>query len=548
MFNRTAVLLFVCGGLIANTALSQTRPNPTQERGTVSQGEIPIFRVTVVGRTTPAINYRPRRGDTKVGFAGTALMPQARGSASVSGEKGYIKVDARFSKLQPASRFGPEYLTYVLWAITPEGRSTNLGELQVDHDQDVKVEVTTQMQAFGLIVTAEPYFAVTQPSDVVVLENVVREGTNGSVEAVQAKYELLTRGAYLMNKDGAALKVKALEPGAPLDLAEARNAVGLARLAGADHYASDTFTKAATLLADAELARKRRRGGNAIMMPARQAAQTAEDARLIALQKQEDEFVAGRRAVALERERAALDQARFEQERRQQAERDALAAAAARTTAERDALTAAAAKTTAERERADAETARIAAETARNAADAERNAADAERSAADAARLTAEAQTKQAQDVVAQSEREKDELRARLLEQLNVILETRETARGLIVSLSDVLFDTGSASLTPGAREKLARVSGVLLAQPELAMEVDGHTDSVGSDSYNQRLSEQRAASVRDYFVRQGIAPTAVATSGFGKSQPVASNDTAAGRQQNRRVELVVTGAAIGRR
>jgi outer membrane protein OmpA-like peptidoglycan-associated protein len=555
MFNRPAALLFVCGGLITNTALSQTRPNPTQERGTVSQGEIPIFRVTVVGRTTPAINYRPRRGDTKVGFAGTALMPQARGSASVSGEKGYIKVDARFSKLQPASRFGPEYLTYVLWAITPEGRSTNLGELQVDNDEDVKVEVTTQLQAFGLIVTAEPYFAVTQPSDVVVLENVVREGTNGSVEAVQAKYELLTRGAYLMNKDGAALKIKRLEPGAPLDLAEARNAVELARLAGADHYASDTFTKAATLLADAELARKRRRGGNAIMMPARQAAQTAEDARLIALQKQEDEFVAGRRAVALERERAALDQARFEQERRQQAERDALAAAAARTTAERDALTAAAAKTTAERdalaaiaakttaerERADAEAARIAAETARNSADAAR-------SAADAARLTAEAQTKQAQDVAAQSEHEKDELRARLREQLNVILETRETARGLIVSLSDVLFDTGSANLTPGAREKLARVSGVLLAQPELAMEVDGHTDSVGSDSYNQRLSEQRAASVRDYFVRQGIAPTAVATSGFGKSQPVASNDTAAGRQQNRRVELVVTGAAIGRR
>jgi outer membrane protein OmpA-like peptidoglycan-associated protein len=323
-----------------------------------------------------------------------------------------------------------------------------------------------------------------------------------------------------MNKDAAAFKVQALEPGAPLDLAEARNAVELARLAGADRYASDTFTKAATLLADAELARKRKRGSNAIMMSARQAAQTAEDARLIALKNEEEAFVADQRAVTLQRERTAIDQARAEQERRQQAELDAQAAAAARAMAERD--------------RADAEAARIAAETAR--------------SAADAARLAAEAQTKQAQDTVAQSEREKDELRARVLEQLNTILETRETARGLIVNLSDVLFDSGSATLTQGARERLARVSGVLLAQPGLAIAVEGHTDSVGSDSYNQRLSEQRAVTVRDYLLQQGIAPTAVATSGFGKSQPVVSNDTAAGRQQNRRVELVVTGEAIGRR
>ncbi len=138
-------------------------------------------------------------------------------------------------------------------------------------------------------------------------------------------------------------------------------------------------------------------------------------------------------------------------------------------------------------------------------------------------------------------------LRDQIRDQLNVILETRETARGLIVNLSDVLFDTGSANLKPGAREKLAKISGILLAHPGLNIEVEGHTDSVGAADYNQRLSEARANSVHDYLIRQGVPPTTVATTGFGKSQPVASNATAAGRQQNRRVELVVTGEAIGR-
>ena len=222
-------------------------------------------------------------------MAGTALLPLAHGSAKVAGEQGYMKIEARFEKLEPASRFGREYLTYVLWAITPEGRANNLGEIQVD-DAKAKVEVTTELQAFGLIVTAEPYFAVTQPSDVVVLENEIRADTNGSFEVIEAKYELLTRGAYLMNQDATRLTVKPLEPGSPMDLAQARNAVELARLAGADRFATETFNKAAGLLASAEAARTARRGGNAIMMPARQAAQTAEDARLAGLKRQEEAY------------------------------------------------------------------------------------------------------------------------------------------------------------------------------------------------------------------------------------------------------------------
>ena len=532
MYSRTAALLIA--GALATGVMA---PDVTAQ-------DQPVFRVVVVGRSTPAINYRPRSGETKIDFVGTALSPQARGDATIKGEKGYIEIDANFENLQAPSRFGPEYLTYVVWAVTPEGRPTNLGELQVSGD-DGELRVTTELQAFGLIVTAEPYFAVTQPSDVVVMENaprkegVFQDRTIGTVEVVQAKYELLKRGTYLMNQDPSRLKVKPLEPGAPLDLAEARNAVELARLAGADRYAGETFARATQLLAQAEEARERRRNRNMIMQPARQAAQTAEDARLIALQRQEEEFSANQRKLAQEREAAARAQAEAEAARRAQAENERLKAEADRLAAER--------------ERQNADAARLAAERARAAADLEtqrlaqeRQAAEAARLAAEAARLAAESQAQEARNVAAQADRERAELREKLRQQLSQVLETRETARGLIVNVSDVLFDFNSANLKPGAREKLARVSGILLTTPGLNIEVEGHTDSVGSDSYNQRLSEQRAGSVRDYLLRQGIMPGAVATSGFGESHPVVSNETAAGRQQNRRVELVVSGEAIG--
>src|SRR5688572_23359813 len=217
MYQRTAAVLLLTGGLVSGTA-AQTPPNPTQQSTTQAQASGPLFRVTVVGRTTPAINYRPRSGDTKIDFVGTPLLPNGRGDATIKGEKGYIRIDANFESLEPATKFGPEYLTYVLWAITPEGRATNLGELQVEGD-DGELKVTTELQSFGLIVTAEPYFAVSQPSDVVVLENIFRkEGTFkdqtvGAVEAIDAKYELLKRGTYLMNQSPAQFKGEEIKPG-----------------------------------------------------------------------------------------------------------------------------------------------------------------------------------------------------------------------------------------------------------------------------------------------------------------------------------------------
>jgi len=529
-----------CGVLTTGAAFAQTAPNPTQRPTAVvtTDNGVPLFRVTVVGRTTPAVNYRPRSGETKIDFDGTPLMPMAKGSAVVSGEKGYMHIDARFDKLAPPTQFGREYLTYVLWAITPEGRATNLGEVQRD-DEDARVKVTTELQAFGLILTAEPYFAVTQPSDVVVMENVLRDNTKGRAETIAAKYELLKRGSYLMNQDAGRLRIKPLEPGAPLDLAEARNAVELARLAGADRYAADTFNKASALLNDAEVAREKRRNRNDIMQPARQAAQTAEDARIVGLKRQEEEFQAEQRRQAAAREQDAIARARAEADQRRQAELNAQAAASQQADAER-------AKAEADRARAEADAARAQADAERQRAEAARAQAEAERQRAEASLRDAEAEASRARETVAQAERERAELRERLRQQLNVILETRETARGLIVNLSDVLFDTGKATLKPGAREKLARVSGILVTHPDLKLEIEGHTDSVGSDEYNQGLSERRAESVRSYLVSQRIAAQTITTAGFGESRPVATNDNAAGRQRNRRVELVVSGEAIG--
>jgi outer membrane protein OmpA-like peptidoglycan-associated protein len=524
-------------------ASAQAAPNPTQQTIATPQGQIPVFRVTVVGRTVPAINYRPRSGDTRINFAGTTLMPKAEGWAMVEGEEGVIKIDARFDKLEAPQRFGREYLTYVVWAITPEGRPTNLGELQVNGD-DGRLEVTTELQSFALVVTAEPYFAVSQPSDVVVMENVVRESgferTRGRVEALEARYELLKRGTYLMNRDPELLKIKPLEPGAPLDLAQARNAVELARFAGADRFASESFAKAASLLAEAETAREKGKKGNDVQQPARQAAQTAEDARLIALQRQEAEFNAEQRRLALQREQDAAARLRAEEDRRRQAEDDRLRIDRERADAE-------AARAAAERERLAAERARAELERAKADADAARAAAQAQADEAKRLASQREAEASAARLAREQAERDRDAAREQLRQQLNVILETRETARGLIVNLSDVLFDVDKATLKPGAREKLARVAGILGSHPDLQIQIEGHADSTGTDEYNQRLSERRAQSVRAYFSENGIGKAIVSAVGFGESQPVATNGTAAGRQQNRRVEIIVTGESIGR-
>jgi outer membrane protein OmpA-like peptidoglycan-associated protein len=539
-------------------------PNPTQQSSTtenaarIAAGSMPIYRVTVVERTTKAINYHNRGGATKIDFRGTPLLPKAHGQAKVESKQGYIEIEVEFRELQAASAYGPEYLTYVMWAITPEGRATNLGEVLLNGTNS-KLDVTTELQSFGLIVTAEPYFAVTQPSDVVVMENEIRQDTQGTVQQVDAKYELLKRGQYILNVNPADLKPAQLDRNTPLELYEARNAVQIARWTGASQYAAETFQKAVTGLANAEGYLKGKTGRKPIATVAREAVQMAEDARIITIKKMEEERLANERQAGVDREaraesgRAAAQSETDRVAREAEGARVAALAEAERVKRERDAQTAAAQveanrlklESDARLAVAQTETDRLKRENETQTAAAQVE-ADRLKRENEAQRASAQADLDRAGREKAQAETEKAELRARLLIQFNAILQTRDTARGLIVNMSDVLFDTAKYSLRPEAREKLAKVSGILAGHPGLRMQVEGHTDSVGGDDYNQQLSEQRAGSVRDYLTQAGIPVTSVTARGFGKTQPVASNDTGAGRQQNRRVELVISGDIIG--
>ncbi|HLK21014.1 MAG TPA: OmpA family protein [Bryobacteraceae bacterium] len=528
MIKRTLPVLFVC-------ALSaQVAPPPAPQ----ADAPAPIFRVTVVERTTSAVSYRHRSGWTKVDLHGTPLAPQATGHADVNSRPGYIEIKSQMHHLESAQKYGPEYLTYVLWAITPEGRSKNLGEVVLD-DGNSHLDVTTDLQAFALIVTAEPYFGVTQPSDVVVMENIIREDTVGKVEQTSVKFDLLKRGAYVMNVPPGTFQPIKTGKKLPLQLLEAENAVQIARYANADRYATDVFNSASDLLRQAEAYQDRNAGWKPVTMTAREAVQNAETARLLAIKRQDDERIAQEKQAAADREAAARAEA--DEAARQKALADQQAAEAAQREAEQ-------ARRAAE-ERASAEAARAQAEADRLAAERAKLAADEQQRQAEQARLMqqqAEQKAQEADRLRAQAEQQQAQLRQQLLEQFNLILETRDTARGLIVNMSDVLFDFNKYTLRPAAREKLAKISGIILSHPGLRLEVDGYTDSIGSDAYNLKLSDERAGSVQQYLVQQGLAPDSVTAKGFGKEDPVASNSTAAGRQANRRVELVVSGEIIG--
>jgi len=515
----------------------------------------PIYRVTVTARTAKAISYQHRSGSTKIDFRGTELLPGASGQAKVEGKQGRMQIEVEFDGLQPATRNGAEYLTYVLWAVTPEGRTANLGEVLLNGTKS-KLEVTTELQVFALVVTAEPYFAVRQPSDLIVMENIVRPDTVGKIEAIDAKYELLQRGEYQRLANPLALK---MDRKLPLELYEARNAVQIARAVGADRFATETFQKAEKNLSQAEAYQAGKSGEKPVAMTAREAVQMAEDSRAIAVKRQEDEALTAERRGSADREIRAENGRAVAQSETDRVTREA-EAARIKARAESDRLTrekdeqALAASSEAVRVKR-ASDARLAAAAAD--ADRQRTDSDSRMSAAgaeadrlkrenDAERATSQAALDSAAKQTARLETERVELRTLLLSQFNAILQTRDTARGLIVNMSDVLFDTGKSSLRPLAREKLAKVAGIVSGHPGLRLDVEGYTDSVGGDDYNQQLSEQRGTSVRDYLMMQGMQGNSVTAKGFGKTQPVASNETAEGRQQNRRVELVISGEVIG--
>ena len=563
------ILVLAIGSVLSLSALAQANPGTAivVEPAETSH----VYQVTLISRSVQAVNYRHNGGATEVDFAGTALLPSADGKAKVRSRRGTLEVQASFGNLQRPTVFGAEYLTYVMWAISPEGRPVNLGEVLLGENDQSKLTATTDLQAFALIVTAEPYYAVRQPSNVVVLENVVRDDTKGTTEAVNAKYELMERGGYLPT--GYKFDPLVLSARLPLEFYEARNALRIAQSEGAETYAGQSYQHAVELMTSADsYATRRHIEKKELISVSRQAVQTAEDAREIAVKKIGEDRRAAERQASMDAQARSQMQADDATRLRQQAQADAARAQEDAARAQSDAASAqadkaasqaasanavSAAEADAVRAQADmaanqttsatalsaaqADAARAQADQAANQA-ASASALSAAQAAAERSRLAAE----QAQQGERQAVSDKAAMRAQLSEQLNKVLQTRDSARGLIVSMSDVLFDTGRYSLKPGAREKLAKVAGILLAYPTLNIEVGGYTDNVGGDSMNQTLSENRAGSVRDYLVQAGVATNSVSARGFGNTLPVASNENASGRQENRRVELLVSGDAIG--
>jgi outer membrane protein OmpA-like peptidoglycan-associated protein len=490
----------------------QAPPQPAAKHDSV-----PLYRVTVVDRNVDAVNYQYRSGPTKIDFRGTVLLSHAKGDATVESKRGRTEIDARFDNLEAPIRFGREYLTYVLWAITPEGAPHNLGEVVPDSGNHARMRVTTDLQVFGMIVTAEPFSSVRQPSDVVVLENHIRPDTLGSAQPIQAKFELLPRGSYtydvqqgLQNAVSNAPKVSMREYEALLELYEAQNAVGIARAADAERLAPNTFAKAENAYEEAQKLQASKADSSLIVQHAREAAQMAEDARVIAERREQEE-------------RLAAAQNEIANAKAQVAEAKAQAAAAV------------------EQAQAEADAAR---------SEAEREKAALERAQSEAAAAQSQASRYQAvanepappPPPVAQqqSDQRQREVRSQLLERLNGELSTRDTPRGLVVLITDADF-TG-ATLRPEATDELNRIAGIIASQPGLHVAVEGYTDSAGSE----QLSNDRAAAVGKALVSAGLPAASVTSQGFGNSRPVESNGTESGQIENRRVEIVISGDAIG--
>ena len=462
---------------------------------------VPIYQVTVVERTVKAVNYQYRGGQTRIDFAGTVLLPQAKGEATVESKSGRTEIDARFSRVAAPTRFGREYLTYVLWAITPEGHAKNLGEVLADAGDRAHLAVTTDLQAFGMIVTAEPYAAVRQPSDVVVMENIVRPDTMGSTEPIQAKFELLPRGTYTYTRpanepvaEGPKVSVDRYD--SLVSIYQAQNAVQIARSQGADQYAADTIAKADGLLADARRLEQQRAGRSAVVTAARQAAQTAEDARAIAIKRKQETELAEARATAAE-----------ERGRREAAERAARQA-----------------QIQASQQQSKIAEERVQQEQAEAAA-----APSILKPPPEPAQIPTPAPPAREPEV------RKSEVRVQLMQSMNSYFTTNDSPRGLMITLHD--RDFRGAALDPAISARLANLAAMIAAHPGLRIQVDGH---------GEEFSSERAAAVRDTLIRAGMLSRDVSAQGFGTSRPLVSNASNSGREQNRRVEIVVTGDSIG--
>jgi outer membrane protein OmpA-like peptidoglycan-associated protein len=499
--NWKYVLLVLCFAMIAAMAAAQTQqPEPA---------------ANVISGTVAAIGYPVGGGGITVDMVGTQAAPQASGEAKVEAKTGGTTVELKITGMPQPTSIGAEFLTYVLWTVTPDGTTTNLGQIPMNQNGEGKLDVRAQTQTFALIVTAEPYYAVRMPSEVVVLVNETRKKTKGKIYPDNS-YKLMKRGEYakLGNPLGMTLDLKKV----PLDMYEARNAVEIAKARGAEQYAPQVYAKAQSSLQMAENALSQDSGKNQVISSARQTIQFAEDARALAVQRELAE------RIQKEKEAAAAEAAA-----KAKAAADAQAAAEAQRQAELTAAKEAQMKAEAQAQAAQAKA----------AADAAAAKAAAEQAATQAKAQAAAEEAERAQAATAA-------LRAQLLKQLNDVLQTTDTPRGLVVNMADVLFETGKYALSTDAQLKLAKLSGIIQAHPGLNLAIEGYTDTTGAADFNMKLSQQRADTVRQFLIAQGLSADTITSKGLGEADPIADNSTAAGRKLNRRVEIIVSGKVIG--
>jgi outer membrane protein OmpA-like peptidoglycan-associated protein len=486
MRNTLKILVIIFAVSWADSVLPQDRP------------QVPDS--STVKKSIKAVGYEVGAGSTKVIFVGTPAAPTASGEAKVEAKKGGTSVEVKVKGMPQPTTLGAEFLTYVLWIVTPDGSATSLGEIPIDKNGEGKLDASAQSQTFAMGVTAEPYSAVSLPSEIVVLLNDTTKNTKGKIYP-ENSYKLIKRSQYskLGNPLALALDLKNV----PLDMYEARNAVDIAKSQGAEKYAPEIFSKAAGSLQMAENALAAKDDKGKVITNARQTIQFSEDARALSSQRQEAERI--------------------------HKDRDAAAAAA-----KEQADTQAAAEAKRQQELTAAREAQMNAEAQKAQAESEAKET--------AARLKAQAANEQAQ----RAEAATVALRTKLLQQLNSVLQTTDSPRGLVVNMADVLFDFGKYDLKPDAQIKLAKLVGIIQSHPGLHLAIEGHTDNIGSDEANMQLSNQRADRVRDFLVQQGLGADALTATGLGKAEPMADNGTNEGRQKNRRVEIIVSGEVIG--
>jgi outer membrane protein OmpA-like peptidoglycan-associated protein len=455
---------------------------------------------SVISGTVAAIGYPVGGGGTRVNMVGTPAASQASGEAKVDAKAGGTGIALKVAGMPQPTALGAEFLTYVLWTVTPDGTTTNLGEIPIDKSGQGKLDANAQSQTFALIVTAEPYYAVRIPSELIILTNETRKNTKGKIYPDNS-YKLMRRSEY--SKLGNPLALQPDLKKVPLDIYEARNAVDIAKSHGAEQYAPEIFSKAQSSLQMTENALGQDSSKNQLISTARQTIQFAEDARALAVRRETAERIQKEKEAAAAQAKAEADEQAATEARRQ-------------------------AELTAARE------AQMKAEAAAQAAQA----------SVQQAALKAKEQA--ARDETARAQAATAALRAQLLRQLNDVLQTTDTPRGLVVNMADVLFQTGKYELNGDAQLKLAKLSGIIQAHPGLNLTIEGYTDTTGTADFNMTLSQQRADAVRQFLVTQGLSPDSITSKGLGEADPIADNSTAAGRKLNRRVEIIVSGEVIG--